>query len=384
MKHIIVKPPRVAIILDGSYSTNSDLLDGILKFSQIRSPWVTDIRMGRKGEKMTIDFTKSPPDGIIVSFTLSPIIRKVCRKRIPVVLDSKPMKMRNLVAAIVCDNKSIAKEAALHLGNCGFSNFAFVSEPSGQWWANERLKFFREEIKSRPGATFNAYNTKLGSLEQWLTQLPKPVGVFAADDIRARQVSDAAHLIGVRIPDDISILGVDNDQILCETASPTLSSVKMQMQTAGFRAAEILHAAMVSARSVQAKPEIILYGGNVVARQSTHCLNTRDPLVARCRELLENNLRTQFSIDDLLPHLNVSRRTLETRFKAATGHTIHKDLLSIRINHAKILLRNSQLSQERIAESCGFHDASHLNIAFRRILGVKPSAFRTSNKASAE
>lgn len=382
MKRIIVKPPRVAIVLDGTYSTNSDLLDGILKFSQIRSPWVTDIRMGRKGEDMMLDLAHKPPDGLIVSSSFGSLIRAASRKRIPVVLDSKPLKMRNLVAAIVCDNKSISKEAAIHLKRCGFVHYAFVPEPSGQWWSHERLDSFRKEVEVDTDVSFDVYDAKQGPLENWLTALPKPIGIFAADDIRARQASDAAKLIGARIPEDIAILGVDNDQILCETTSPALSSVKMQMQAAGFRAAEILHAVMTGTQDASGKPEIILYGGDVIARQSTRYHNTRDPLVTKCRELLENNLRTQFSVSDLLPHLHVSRRTLETRFKAATGHTIHQDLLSLRVNHAKSLLKTNQLSQDQIAESCGFHDASHLNITFRRILGVKPSAFRMSRPPS--
>jgi len=130
---------------------------------------------------------------------------------------------------------------------------------------------------------------------------------------------------------------------------------------------------------VRKTPLRLCYGGKqVIVRKSTRTISVRDRLIDRCLELMAANLTSAFSVADLLPQLQVSRRTLETRFKAATGNSPSHQLYLMRISKAKELLKSDKLTQAQIAESCGFCDSSHMNAVFRRLLNVRPSSFRPS------
>ena len=377
------KLPRVAILLDGPYSTNAEMLTGILLFTKMRTPWATEIRMGRIGEKVTHDFNRNPVDGLVAAGRFASVLRAAVRRGIPTVAIDSPARPPGLAVSLSCDNGAVARLAAAHLVSAGLSNFAFLPEPSGQPFSRARQKAFADAIAARPGAALCTFR-RSESLSRWLSELPKPVGIFAADDIRARQISDIAHSIGLKIPDEVAIIGVDNDRILCETASPALSSVWMRTQDAAFRSAELLHGIMTGERPAPCEPIAVKYSGEVVARQSTRFVETHDSLPLRCCELLEASLHTPLRIESLLPVLHVSRRTLETRFKATVGRTIHEELMRMRIERAKTLLKDNSLSQARVAEACGFHDASHLNDAFKKHVNALPSAFRpaVANRAS--
>ena len=374
---IFKKIPRVAICLSGAYTTHLELLDGILRFTHMRSPWITDIRMGRYDEKMKCTIPWDDIDGLITWQWKKEFEKQVLRTGIPVITEGKIKPLPNTIASVVCDNSAITKLAAEHLISKGLSNFAFVPVPNDSWWSDEREEKFVYEIESFNKSEVRIFDSKKFELSQWLISLPKPVGILAVDDIRAREVSDAAHSIGIRIPDEIAVIGIDNDTIICETTTPSISSIGMNTRDAGFTVAEKLHNAILAGR-VRKKSEQILYGGEVIERQSTRHLPKHDFHVSRCLELMEANLSEHFTVDDLQSILHISRRSLETKFKAITGRTIHQEILDMRISRAKKLLRNSALSQEKIAEACGFHDASHLNAVFRRICGSTPSTFRSS------
>ena len=369
------KQPRVAILLDGPYSTHAEMLTGMLMFSKMRAQWTTEIRMGRLGESVSHNFDRNPVDGLVVAGRFTAILRAAAKRGIPTVAIDPFARSAGLAILLICDNDAVARLAAAHLFSAGLRNFAFMPEPSGQAFSRVRQKSFASAVAAHPGAAFRTYRSG-ASLSRWLLELPKPVGVFAADDIRARQVSDAAHAIGLKIPDEVAIIGVDNDRILCETTTPALSSVWMRTQDAAFRCAELLHDIMTNGRPVPHEPMVVKYSGEIVARQSTRFVETHDSLALRCCELLEANLHTPLRIGSLLPVLHVSRRTLETRFKATVGRTVHEELMRMRIERAKTLLKDNSLSQARVAEACGFHDASHLNDAFRKHVNALPSAFR--------
>lgn len=147
-------------------------------------------------------------------------------------------------------------------------------------------------------------------------------------------------------------------------------------EDAGFRAAEILDHAMASGRRPRAQTDIYFTGNTVVERRSTMRDAVSDDLVRKCRELMEANIDRPFNVADLVASLSVSRRTLETRFRAATGRSLNDVITELRIRRAKEMLSHSSMTQSEIAEACGFCDASHLNVIFHRHCGAPPSAFR--------
>ena len=374
--------PHVAILLESTYATHTQILRGILRFTQLHTPWTLDVRMGRAGEPTTFDAKKWNVDGVIANRlppNLSALIR---RHRTPTIVMNDIGGDVQPIARILCDNAAIARLAADTLANAGFQNFAFVGERSGIQWSVEREGAFTAEI-ARRGFPCNVYQSNRvdGSednrhLQEWLLGLPRPTALFAAYDIRARQVLDACHAAGLAVPDDIAILGVDDDEVICETATPALSSIPLSMEDAGFRAAELLDRVLTTRRRPRRATDIIFTGTRVVARRSTLRDAVADALVRRCRALMEANVGRPFNVADLVASLGVSRRTLETRFRAATGRSLNAEITDMRINRAKTMLAKSSMPQAAIAAACGFCDASHLNVIFRRHCGAPPSAFR--------
>ncbi len=374
--------PHVAILLESTYATHTQILRGILRFTQLHTPWTLDVRMGRAGEPTSFDAEPWNVDGVIANRLPPKLAALIRRYRTPtIVLNDIGADVRPL-ARILCDNVAIAHLAADALAGAGFRNFAFVGERSGIPWSVAREQAFAAEI-ARRGFPCHVYQTDRddGSeskrhLEEWLLGLPRPTALFAAYDIRARQVLDACHVAGLAVPDDIAILGVDDDEVICETATPTLSSIPLSTEDAGLRAAELLDRALATRRRLRSVTDILFAGTRVVARRSTARDAVADALVRRCRALMEANIGRPFNVTDLVASLDVSRRTLETRFRAATGHSLNAEITDMRIRRAKRMLAKSSLTQSAIAVACGFCDASHLNVIFHRHCGAPPSAFR--------
>ena len=374
--------PHVAILLESTYPTHTQILRGILRFTQLHAPWTLDVRTGRAGEPTSFGAEKWKVDGIIANRLPPELSALIRRHRTPTIVMNDIGREVRPIARILCDNAAIARLAAETLAGKGFENFAFVGERSGIHWSVARERVFADEI-ARRGFPCRVYPTDEGGgaedgrrLQDWLRALPRPTALFAAYDIRARQVLDACHAAGLSVPDDIAILGVDDDEVICETAAPALSSIPLSMADAGFRAAELLDRVMSTGRRPRGAADIIFTGTHVVARRSTARDAVADALVRRCRALMEANVGRPFNVADLVASLGVSRRTLETRFRAATGRSLNDEITELRIRRAKTMLAKSALPQSAIAAACGFCDASHLNVIFRRHCGAPPSAFR--------
>ena len=374
--------PHVVILLESTYPTHTQILRGILRFTQLHAPWTLDVRTGRAGEPTSFDAGKWKVDGIIANRLPPELSALIRRHRTPTIVMNDIGREVRPIARILCDNAAIARLAAETLAGKGFENFAFVGERSGIHWSVARERVFADEI-ARRGFPCRVYQADEDGgaedgrrLQDWLRALPRPTALFAAYDIRARQVLDACHAAGLAVPDDIAILGVDDDEVICETATPALSSIPLSMADAGFRAAELLDRVMSTGRRPRGAADIIFTGTHVVARRSTARDAVADALVRRCRALMEANIGRPFNVADLVASLGVSRRTLETRFRAATWRSLNAEITDLRIRRAKTMLAKSSMPQAAIATACGFCDASHLNVIFRRHCGAPPSAFR--------
>ena len=386
-------PPRVALLLSPSHFSNRQILHGILRYVQSHAPWSLDVRLGRDDEPVRFDDAAWKFAGVVADRLYPELVRLARRHRTPMVLlHDVGMGLPHVAARIVCDNESVARVAAEHLIGCGFTRFAYVGAHGGQKWSVERSAAFAGELAkhgfscavySGSGADGGRVDGDSGSepaLGRWLKALEKPVAVFAAYDLRALGVLASCEGAGISVPDEVAVLGVDNDEVLCETSTPTLSSIALTHEEAGYAAAAALEEAMTAdARrrtAVRGERRVAFCAKAVVARRSTAHDAATDTLVRRCRALVEANVASHFGVADLAHSLHVSRRTLETRFRAATGRSPGEEIAEQRIRRAKALLSHHAMSQAQIAEACGFTDASHMNVAFRRRCGAPPSAFR--------
>ena len=377
------RPPfRVVIDLNLSSYTAQNHLRGILRFAREHG-WETSIAMRREDGVRGLDSRRLEADGVLGGLD-SPYGLSVLalRRGIPLVAFDARIR-RGAAASLLCDNASVAHLAAEHLLSRGFGSFAFVGEENGIAWSNERLAFFRRELAARgfscaaypllPAARRADLAFARRDLAAWLGRLPRPVGLFAAYDIRARHVLEAARAAGLAVPSDLAVIGVDDDPLLCETALPAITSIAQDTEDAGYRAAAALDEAMRGRRP--STPVVLFRGVRVAPRASTARFVGRDPLVARVLARIAEGA-PQLSVADLLAETGVSRRTLELRFRAETGTTPGRAIAEERLRRARELLRTTAMTQDEVAAACGFCDASHMGHHFRRRFGAPPSAFR--------
>ena len=343
-----------------------NVLNGILRFVRDARDW-SPVAI-ESGQVETIS-TETPFDGAIVNGLRNP--RRRYRKA-----------LRGRKAVELClDAGSVARLAVEHFLERGFGHYAFVEPPRSPSWATERREAFRRELAAR-GLECAVYRPPSRSdlslrhrhLAEWLAAQPRPLAVLAAYDVEARKVLGACRLAGLGVPEDVAVLGVDDDPLTCETTLPPLSSVAMGGEEVGFAAAEALDAALRGRPG--ARRRIVLGAVRVEARASTAHFIGRDPLVAKVRAAVAAQIGERLPVTELAKALGVSRRTLELRFRAETGVPVGEAILNERLARAKDLLRTTSLSCERIAAACGIYDANHLGHLFRRKFGASPSAFR--------
>lgn len=280
--------------------------------------------------------------------------------------------------AVVCDDIAIGRVAAKELLRRGHRDLAFVlNGPITEFdYARKRLEGFRAEAEAG-GARFHL-GPGTGSLRAFIRSLPRPCGVLAMTDETGKFVLDACRVENLRVPQDLAVLGVDNDLQNCELAWPPMASVQAGHMEVGYRAAQRLHARM-NGEDDPSLPHIEIAGSpEVIVRASIDTQAIEDELVSRAMQLIRMHAHEPITVPQLCERLGSGRRSLELRFKRATGKSIVEELHWTRVEAAKRLLRNRRLSVERIAHLAGFGTTSHMAVIFRRIVGTTPAAYRKS------
>lgn len=365
--------------MDLAVKTSREILHGILRFANERGHWSIRFPDCSTDEDYLNALQSQTFQGFIGRVGSAKIRHQLMRAHLPAIsLDEEPLD-----GLIACENDSIAQAASRFFIERGHRTFAYVGTRELTVWSHERqLKFtaelakagHRADVFGHAGATESEDRLHLAD---WLARLPPHTAVFVANDIRALQVVDACQTLGRVIPWDISILSCDNDRLLCETSDPALSSIQMSTEESGYEAAQALDSLMRSKRSC-GKIRIPYRFKVIVERLSTATVLTgSDTLVEKALSYLRMNIANSFTTDDLAQKLNVSRRTLEQRFRAQTGQSLHKTLMRLRIEAACVALRTSSRTVDDIATSCGFASASHFTHIFQQIQGLSPSACRS-------
>lgn len=386
--------PSVAIFLITSVSTNREILNGILRYEREHGPWSLNIFQGRDDEELDLDLSARHYDAAIGNFLSLTNRRSLHRANIPVVIahsEYLPVKAPRLpwLGYILCNNQSIAQGAAEFFRSRGFNSFAFVGARQPYDWSDERLLFFRQTLQkdgypvtvySNGSSRRNApFEKEKPLLSQFLRRLPKPCAVFAANDTRAQQIINACLKEGIAIPEEISVLGVDNEKAICETTTPSLTSIAMTTEEVGYQAAKQLDA-VVRNQLHNTTPHVFTYGfAGVIERGSTRLHNTDDGILSKAIELISREYADHLSVDEIAGRLNISRRTLEYRFRHKLGRSIHGEIMRQRLEKAQSLLLQSKLSLAQVAELCGFCNAGHLSNAFSARNGLTITQYRKNH-----
>ncbi len=274
--------------------------------------------------------------------------------------------------------------AAEHLLERGFRHFAACGF-TGHAWSRQRLEGFRQAL-GVAGPNCAVYESPWGGrhahpweLEQsrigdWLRDRPRPLGVFACNDSRGQHVLDACQRIGLSVPEEVAVLGVDDDVLLCELCDPPLSSVVPNPERVGYEAAALLDRLMAGAKPRRLHECIEPLG--VATRQSTDVLAIDDPHIALAVRYIRENACRGVTVHEVLRHVPLSRTILERRFRKYLGRSPQAEIRAVQLKRVKQLLAETDLPLERIAELAGYEHPEYLSVVFKRETGQTPGQYR--------
>lgn len=374
------KPPhyRVALVIETSNAYARNLLRGVIDYTREHRDWSITLWEHGRGDTPPDWLRTWNGDGIIARIETKPIADAVTRLGIPTV-DVSSARLLPHLPWIETDDVAIAHMVVDHLVERGFQRFAFCGERRFQW-SGWREQAFVARIKERGGrvevfpavAEIDSERERL-AIERWLRQLPKPIGIMACYDPRGRQILDICRNGGIAVPDEVAVVGVDNDELLCELADPPLSSVEPEDRRTGYEAASMLDELM---RGGLVSTSVRLPPRRLVARRSSDVLSIDDPVIAGLIAFIRDHACAGINVNTLLLRSNLSRRILDQRFERLLSMTPHAYIQRVRLAKAKDLLAQTILPLATIAERTGFSHGEYLSVVFKREFGITPKQFR--------
>lgn len=373
----------VALLIETSNAYARGLLDGVVAWVRRYGTWSVFLPEQGRGAPPPAWLDEWQGDGIIARVENEEIARAIERTGLPTV-DVSAARLLPDVPWVETDDRAIAEAAAEHLIERGFRRFGFCGD-AGFEWSGWRQRYFTESVEragfechvhSSVAATDPTYtwDREKAGLAEWIGTLPRPVGVMACYDIKAQQLLEVCRELDVAVPEEIAVVGVDDDRLLCELSDPPLSSVVPNTRRTGYEAATLLDR-MMSGEEVTTEAVLVPPTG-VTTRQSTDILAIDDPDVATALRRIREGACAGITVADILRHVTVSRRVLESRFTKLLGRTPHAEITRLRMDRAKRLLAETDLTLVEIADLSGFQHAEYLSVAFKREVGRTPSAFR--------
>lgn len=376
---------KVALLIETSNAYARRLLQGIRNYVLEQGNWSIYFGEQRRGEAAPEWLANWQGDGLIARIETKSLARAVARLAIPTV-DVSAARHLPGVPYVETNDEAIAVMAASHLLERGYQQLAFCGDARFRWSKNREAAFAAEAKRQQrdcflfqPSRLHNAsWEQEQEQLIAWLRGLPKPVGIMAAYDVRGRQVLDACRETGLAVPDAVAVIGVDNDELICDFASPSLTSVYSDAVSTGYEAATVLDALMRK-RSLQKKVVLIdpLW---VVTRGSTDGLAIHDPDIAQAVRFIREHATEEIQVSDVMERLHLSRRMFESRFKKLIGRSPHEEIERVRMDLAKQLLHETDLSLAAIAHRVGYKHVEYMCVAFKRVTGQTPGHYRQAKQ----
>jgi LacI family transcriptional regulator len=374
----------VALLIETSNAYARGLLHGIIAYTREHDEtWSVYLGEQGRGDDPPAWLRRWRGEGVIARIENERIAAAVTATGLPVV-DVSAARTVGSLPWVETNDRAIAELGARHLLDRGLRHLAFCGDRRFNWSRWRRDAFVAAARAA--GASCAVYEPPAAvvrggweaiehDIARWLRTLPRPAGVMACYDLRGRQVLDACRRVGLAVPDEIAVVGVDNDELLCSLADPPLSSVQPDARRTGFEAAALLERLMSGAERARGQAVLVDPLG-VVTRRSTDVLAVDDPDVSAAVRFVRDRACDGISVKALLAHVPLSRRVLEARFRKLLGRTPHEEISRVQFDRVRQLLRETRLPLDEVARRSGFRTPEYLSTAFRRTFGIPPSAYR--------
>jgi len=380
--------PKVALLVETSRGFGRELLLGVARYARIHGPWSFHITPG--------DFEQAVPKmkqwggtGIIARIPNERVAKAIIEANVPTIAlgltdeQQQPDNPLSQFCELSSDANEVSRLAAEHLLERQFRHYAYVGLEDRAWSRRREIAFterlqeagftpfiYRQPAKPRD----RVWEKEQEIMASWIQSLPTPLGLFACNDDRGRQVLESCRLVGLHVPEDIAVLGVDNDDVFCELSDPPLSSVALNAETAGYRAAELLDGMMQA--KIRKPRRIIVEAVGVITRRSTEVIAVKDYDVATALQFIRREQGKGISVNRVAEEVAMSRRSLEKRFRETIGRTILEEMQLVRLERAKRLLLETTYSIAKVAESSGFGSTGYFIQFFQKRVGKTPRKYR--------
>ena len=353
---------------------------GVARYSRLHGPWF--YYKEQMGLKSSIPhLTNWKPDGIIMRDSL--IKNELIELKIPTILVQHDASIPKHLPVVKTDSRSIAKIASEHFIEKGFRNFAFCGFDNYEW-SNFRKHFYCQ-FNSDAGFGTHVYasprNLRVNDWENeqclvcdWLKTVPKPAGLLACNDDRGQHVLEVCKRLGYKIPEDIAVLGVDNDPLICEIGDPPLSSIALNVENAGYESARLLEH-LIDHRQIEGQ-DILVSPTHIIQRQSTDILAVDDSEVASAIRFIKENAKEKILVSDVVRQTRISRRALEQRFRETIHRSIYDEIRQVRVELIANLLIETDFPISHISSLFNFTDIEHISRYFKKEKGIGLRQFR--------
>lgn len=380
MPKISPKNLKIGLLLSADAEYGRGVLRGVADFAEDHPHCL--FRVVEPDRAGIATMAKWQPDGLVVMLNEKKLLPLVRAMNCPAVYVCMPTGIEN-PACVQSDDVAVGRLGAEHLMERGATTYGFVGLAEGDW-VQVRAEAFRKAIveTGQACAVFQPLGKVPGTREQkglgeWLRKCPKPLALMACNDLCGRNVLETIRQTGLRVPDDVAVLGVDNEDPLSRLVWPGLSSVSLNTDEIGYKAAAMLHRAL--AGNAAARSMVFVAPLGVIARGSTRPLALEDPILSKVISAINESISQPLAVDDLAKLVEISRASLERRFRRFLDRTPLQEIRRVRIARARQLLKATDLPLKAIAAQCGYPAPSRLIEAFQAETGVTPHGYRAGS-----
>jgi len=379
---------RIALLLDRSLSFVRGVIRGVRAYAASQPHWV--LRDGPPRMHLVSHVRDWRPHGMIAGLVLKRVAQELVRMRTPLI-DTAYTLPGLRVPTVDVDHAAVGRLAAEHLLERRFIHFGFFGSGSAVYSKVQELAY-RQRAGEAGHTVSSCHAEYLADLttpalwrktaqktHRWLRGLPKPAAILCCEDAPARYLADVCGQMGLKVPEDVALLGLGNDDLECNLSQPTLSSIAVPSQRIGYEAAALLDRLMLG----EARPQEprLLPPLHVVTRHSTDVMAVEDEIVQTALQYIREHAWGEMSVAQLAHDVAVGRRLLERRFRSTLGRSVLDEVYRVRVERAKELLTDTQLPITAVAAQSGFSSARRLDVVFARLTGLSPTAYRRQSQA---